>query len=391
MKKLFPTLLLVLLMTGCATIIRKDTLQEVTFTTNPPNADVIVDGKNIGTSPVSIQLETTEKHSVEYKLAGYPTTSYSLEGEVLPKYVVGDIFLGGGALGWIPVLVDNHTNKWRGFDQYEVDGHTNFGAKLPIKDKDGDGIADDKDDCPSVKGLLAFNGCPDSDGDGIKDSEDVCPSTPGLAKYKGCADTDGDGIPDNIDECPNEAGTVRGCPKKADDKDGDGVEDSIDKCPTIAGLAKFEGCPDTDGDGIPDNTDKCPKVAGIAKNNGCPKINEEDEKVLTQAMEGLFFKSGSSVIETKSYEVLDNVAKIMLAHPEYKLQISGYTDNTGKASGNLRLSKARAAAAKAYLIKDGVDGSRMTSEGYGIANPRATNETPEGRALNRRVEFKVVF
>ncbi len=81
----------------------------------------------------------------------------------------------------------------------------------------------------------------------------------------------------------------------------------------------------------------------------------------------------------------------MLAHPEYKLEISGYTDNTGKASSNLKLSKARAAAAKAYLIKDGVDGSRMTSESYGIENTRATNKTAEGRAINSRVEFKVNF
>ncbi len=384
-------LLLAVSVTSCATILRKDTLQEVNFTTNPPNADIFVDGKKIGTSPLAIPLETTEEHSIEYRLNGYPTTSYTIKGDVLPKYVVGDIFLGGGALGWIPVLVDNHTNKWRGFDQYEIDQYTNFGYKLPIKDKDGDGIADDKDDCPTVMGLAAFNGCPDSDGDGIKDSEDVCPSTPGLAKFKGCADTDGDGVPDNLDKCPGEAGTVVGCPKKADDKDGDGVEDSKDECPEKAGLAKYNGCPDTDGDGISDNKDKCPEVAGIAKNNGCPEINEEDKKVLTEAMEGLFFKSGSSIIERKSYPVLDNVAKIMLAHPEYKLEISGYTDNTGKASSNLKLSKARAAAAKAYFIKDGVNGSRMTSEGYGIENPRATNETAEGRALNRRVEFKVKF
>lgn len=384
-------LMLALLMTSCATILRKDTLQEVTFTTEPPRAEVFVDGKKVGTSPLSIPLETTEEHSIEYKLNGYPTTSYTLQGEVLPKYVVGNLVLGGGALGWIPVLVDNHTNKWRGFDQYEIDGHTNFGAKLAISDKDGDGIEDNQDDCPTTKGLAAFNGCPDSDGDGIKDSDDVCPSTPGLAKYKGCADTDGDGIPDNLDKCPNEAGTVRGCPKKLDDKDGDGVEDSKDKCPNIAGLAKHDGCPDSDGDGIADNVDKCPTEAGIASNSGCPEVKEEVKEVMVQAMEGLFFKSGSSVIEKKSYLVLDNIAEIMKKNSSYNLSISGYTDNTGSESGNLRISKARAAAAKKYLVNKGVNASRLISEGYGIANPRATNDTPEGRALNRRVEFKVVF
>lgn len=384
-------LLLAVTITSCATILRKDTLQEVTFTTEPPNADVFVDGIKVGVSPVSIPLETTEEQSIEYKLSGYPTTSYTVKGEILPKYVVGNIALGAGALGWIPVLVDNHTNKWRGFDQYDIDGHTNFGAKLPISDKDGDGISDDKDNCPSVKGLAAFNGCPDSDGDGIQDSDDVCPSTPGLAKYKGCADTDGDGVPDNLDKCPNEAGTVRGCPKQLDDQDGDGVEDSKDKCPKVVGLARFEGCPDTDGDGIADNIDKCPTEAGISSNNGCPEVKEEVKQVMAQAMEGLFFKSGSSVIEKKSYGVLDNIADIMKKNPAYNLAINGYTDNTGSASGNLKISKARAAAAKKYLINKGVDASRLSSEGFGIANPRATNDTAEGRALNRRVEFKVVF
>ena len=150
---------------------------------------------------------------------GYPTTSYSVEGEILPKYVVGDIAIGGAVLGWIPLLIDNHTNKWRGFDQWEIDSKGKLGAKLPIKDKDSDGIADDKDDCPTVKGLAIFNGCPDSDGDGIRDTEDLCPSTKGLAKFKGCPDTDGDGFQDSEDKCPTVAGTVNGCPEKADNKE----------------------------------------------------------------------------------------------------------------------------------------------------------------------------
>ncbi|MEN8928877.1 MAG: OmpA family protein [Flavobacteriales bacterium] len=391
MKKLIPILMCASLLTSCATLMRKNTKQEVTFTTDPPSAIVLVDGKNVGTSPVTVSLDTKEDHSIQYQLSGYPSTNYVLEGRVLPKYVAADLALGGGALGWIPLLIDRKSNKWKGFDQWEVNSKGKFGAKLPVTDKDGDGIADDKDDCPTVRGLAAFNGCPDSDGDGIKDSDDVCPSTKGLAKFKGCPDTDGDGVVDSEDKCPTVAGPINGCPKKEDDKDGDGIADAQDACPTVKGLVKFNGCPDTDGDGIADNKDNCPSVAGVAANNGCPQVNEEDKKVLAQAMEGLFFKTGSAVIERKSYAVLDNVAKVMLAHPEYKLQISGYTDNTGKASSNLRLSKARAAAAKAYLIKDGVAGSRMTSEGYGIENPRATNSTAAGRALNRRVEFKVVF
>ena len=225
----------------------------------------------------------------------------------------------------------------------------------------------------------------DSDNDGISDG----PLIAGLKEFNGCPDTDGDGFQDSEDKCPTVAGEINGCPKANDDKDGDGVKDAVDKCPTVFGTVS--GCPDGDKDGIADNVDKCPTVAGIAANSGCPQVDDEVKKVLAQAMEGLFFNSGSSVIQPKSYAVLDNVAKIMIANPSYKLMISGYTDNTGSASGNLRLSKARAAAAKAYLIKDGVDASRMTSEGYGISNPRADNNTAAGRKLNRRVEFKVNY
>lgn len=389
MKNIIPLILVVLFLASCAAIMRKNTQQDVTFTTQPPDAEVFVDGESVGNSPVTISVDTREEHKIEYKNDGYADKSYVLKGRILPKYVIGDIAIGGGIAGFIPLIIDHSVNKWREFDQFEVNNYGDLGERIAIADKDGDGIADDKDDCPTVAGLSKFNGCPDSDNDGIMDSEDVCPSTKGIAKFKGCPDTDGDGVQDSEDKCPTVAGEINGCPKANDDKDGDGVKDAVDRCPTVAGTAN--GCPDSDKDGIADNVDKCPAVAGIAANNGCPDLDDEVKQALSQAMEGLFFKSGSAVIETKSYAVLDNVAKIMLAHPEYKLQISGYTDNTGSASGNLRLSQKRAAAAKAYLIKDGVDGSRMTSQGYGIANPRADNNTAEGRALNRRVEFKVVF
>jgi hypothetical protein len=211
MKKLLSILLMTFLLASCATIFRKDTKQDVTFTTNPPNADIYVNGNKVGTSPVTISLEITESQKIEYKLNGYPTTSYTLEGIVLPKYIAGNIALGAGALGWIPILVDNYTKKWKGYNQLDINYYIDFGAKLLIQDKDRDGITDDKDDCPSVQGLPEFNGCPDSDGDGIKDSDDVCPSSAGLLKHKGCPDTDGDGVPDNLDKCPFEAGTVEGC------------------------------------------------------------------------------------------------------------------------------------------------------------------------------------
>jgi len=129
-------------------------------------------------------------------------------------------------------------------------------------DADGDGIADDRDNCPNTAGLKAFGGCPDSDGDGIMDSADACPLAAGIASTNGCPDGDGDGVADANDACPDVAGSMNGCP----DSDGDGVADNADACPNTAGPAG--GCPDGDGDGIADKDDACPTAAGPI--GGCP-------------------------------------------------------------------------------------------------------------------------
>ncbi len=261
-----------------------------------------------------------------------------------------------------------------------------FGCPL---DRDGDGIADYQDACPDVKGLPSMKGCPDTDGDGITDAEDACPTVKGVASAKGCPDADGDGIQDSEDACPNVKGIIsmKGCP----DTDGDGITDADDKCPTVAGLKEFQGCPDTDGDGIPDNLDKCPKVKGVASNNGCPEIKAETQKVFDQALKGVQFETSKSVIKKTSFPILDNVAKIMMNNPEYKLDINGHTDSQGDDEKNLQLSKDRAASVKTYLVSKGIDAARMESYGFGETQPKATNDTAEGRAENRRVEFKVRF
>jgi outer membrane protein OmpA-like peptidoglycan-associated protein len=277
-------------------------------------------------------------------------------------------------------------------------------------DTDGDGIEDSKDACPKVAGIAKFNGCADTDGDGFEDSKDACPSVAG--KLNGCPDTDGDGVVDSKDGCPSVAGKLNGCP----DTDGDGIANSKDNCPTIAGLAKFNGCPDTDGDGvqnskdacptiagtlngcpdkdrdgIADNKDKCPSTAGVAENNGCPLVKEETKKVLEFAKQGVEFNTGKNAIKASSYAIMDNIAKIMKENPSYNLRISGYTDSQGREDRNLALSQRRAKACHDYLVKKGISSSRMNHNGFGEANPIATNDTAAGRGKNRRVEFDIYF
>jgi OmpA-OmpF porin, OOP family len=234
----------------------------------------------------------------------------------------------------------------------------------PPKDKDGDGVLDDNDDCPDVAGLSSLKGCPDSDKDGIADKEDKCPSEYGLAKYGGCP------IPDS---------------------DKDGINDENDKCPTVAGVARYDGCPvpDSDADGINDEEDKCPAVPGVVSNAGCPEIKQEVIQKVEMAAKNIYFETGSFKLLKKSFKPLDEVVTVLNENPTVLLDVEGYTDNTGDAGKNQILSEKRAATVKEYLVSKGIDASRISSAGYGADRPVADNKTQAGRAKNRRVELKL--
>jgi OOP family OmpA-OmpF porin len=234
----------------------------------------------------------------------------------------------------------------------------------PVKDRDGDGIADSLDKCPDVAGIASLQGCPDKDGDGITDADDKCPDVAGLARYNGCP------IPDT---------------------DGDGINDESDKCPTVAGVARYQGCPipDTDGDGVNDEEDKCPNEAGTATNFGCPEIAKTVIDKINVAAKNIFFATSSAKLLPKSFKSLNDVAKILSDNPSYKLDIDGHTDNTGKPDKNQILSENRAKAVATYIQGKGIDETKLVATGYGQDKPIADNKTSAGRAKNRRVEIKV--
>ena len=245
------------------------------------------------------------------------------------------------------------------------------------KDRDHDGVPDKKDLCPDDSGSILLQGCPDTDGDGILDKNDSCPKVKGIAKFFGCPDTDGDGIQDKEDECPLIAGLIQfhGCP----DTDGDGIPDKDDECPTVKGFAQFHGCPDTDGDGIPDHEDKCPDVFGVFANHGCPEI-----KVDTNISTPILFDVNQTTIKESSLPILIKAAQDLKAGKLISIRVDGYTDNTGPLPYNNALSVKRAAAVKAYLISLGVPAKKIVIVGNGPKMPIDTNDTPEGRAKNRR-------
>jgi outer membrane protein OmpA-like peptidoglycan-associated protein len=271
-----------------------------------------------------------------------------------------------------------------------------FGKKVPA-DSDGDGIPDPKDKCPNVIGLERYNGCPipDTDGDGINDEEDSCVTQPGTLKYHGCPipDTDGDGINDEQDKCPTVKGIAKynGCP--IPDTDGDGINDEEDKCPNEAGPASRNGCPvkDRDNDGVDDDVDRCPDVPGTVRNNGCPEVSAEVIKTLTTYAHSITFITGSAKLTTKSNAPLNSVVKLLNDHPDVKVRVEGHTDNVGKDDYNMKLSDARAASVRKYLIGKGINEDRITSQGFGESTPVADNNTAAGRAQNRRVEITVIY
>jgi outer membrane protein OmpA-like peptidoglycan-associated protein/opacity protein-like surface antigen len=265
-----------------------------------------------------------------------------------------------------------------------------FGKHIvPPPDTDGDGVIDPNDKCPTVAGLEKYQGCPipDTDGDGLNDEQDKCPNVAGVAKYQGCPvpDKDKDGIVDDEDKCPDVAGLAKyqGCP--IPDTDKDGINDEQDKCPTVAGLAKYQGCPipDTDGDGLNDENDQCPTVPGTAKMKGCPEIEKFSASSVT-------FASGKSVLTGTGKAELNKVVEYLNKYPSLKVQFDGHTDSQGSDALNLKLSKARADAARAYVMSKGISDGRIITEGFGEGQPVDDNKTAAGRAKNRRVEVNIL-
>jgi len=217
-------------------------------------------------------------------------------------------------------------------------------------------------------------------------------------------DADNDGVADVGDRCPDTlAGIVvdvEGCPLPlpALDADGDGVADDQDRCPdSLPGtLIDPQGCAvkipplpaaeiDSDGDSVLDGSDACPDTPAGMKtdDSGCAQAAQ------TLVLRNIGFANGASELTAESQSILDRIVAGLQGQPQMRLQIVGHTDSVGAAGYNLRLSQARAAAVLDYLVAQGVAADRLASEGAGETEPVADNANEEGRALNRRVEFRV--
>jgi OOP family OmpA-OmpF porin len=104
---------------------------------------------------------------------------------------------------------------------------------------------------------------------------------------------------------------------------------------------------------------------------------------------GVYFSFNRANIRAQSEPVLRVIASILKKNPTWHLRIDGHTDNIGRDAANLDLSRRRAASVKDALVRRfGIDASRLTTGGYGASSPIDRNDTPEGRARNRRVELR---
>ena len=247
----------------------------------------------------------------------------------------------------------------------------------------------------------------DTDGDGLNDGEEVL-------KYKTNplnADTDNDGLNDG-----DEVIKYKTDPNKAD-TDGDGLKDGeevhgVNVDLKVAGIpAETKLCktdplnPDTDGDGLKDgeevmtyktdplnvDTDGGTINDGVEVKRGTNPLDPADDVVkigVPVILDGITFATGKSDITPQSENTLRKALKTLQTYSDISVEISGHTDNVGSDASNQKLSERRANAVRDWLVREGINPDRITAVGYGESQPTATNDTPEGRQKNRRIEFK---
>jgi outer membrane protein OmpA-like peptidoglycan-associated protein len=243
----------------------------------------------------------------------------------------------------------------------------------PLKfDTDGDGLSDGDE-------ILKYHTDPlkvDSDGDGLSDGDEVMKYHTDPLKF----DSDGDGVSDG-----DEVLKYHTDPLKYD-TDGDGLSDGEEVMKYHTDPLK----PDTDGGGVND---------GEEVKRGTNPLDPSDDKPAagtiqlqrgrTVILEGVNFPSGSSMVTPGSETVLNKAYQALQNQPGVTVEIAGYTDDVGSSAKNQELSLRRAESVKAWLVRHGIAGWRMTTVGKGPLEPIAPNDSPAGRAKNRRIEFHV--
>ncbi len=174
------------------------------------------------------------------------------------------------------------------------------------------------------------------------------------------------------------------------DSDHDGVVDGLDMCAGTPAGVKIDrvGCPlDSDRDAVADYQDQCPATprGTIVDEKGCPLSGQ---KILS--LRGVTFATNQAVLSEQAKQTLEQAVTLLKNTDKViVVRVEGNTDSRGSAAYNLKLSQRRAQAVVDYLVSRGVKRSSLIPVGLGETNPIASNDTPAGRAANRRVDFVV--
>jgi OOP family OmpA-OmpF porin len=142
---------------------------------------------------------------------------------------------------------------------------------------------------------------------------------------------------------------------------------------------------DSDGDGVPDDLDKCPNTPKGFKVDATGCIIQQ-----TVVLQAVNFQFNSDQLTDAAKQTLDSVAAGLAGQPSLQVEIDGHTDSKGTAAYNQKLSARRAESVRHYLISKGASSQMLTAHGFGSSKPVASNDTDDGRAQNRRVEFVVL-
>src|SRR5438093_1298813 len=343
--------------------VEADVLFQPEYTVTPPGGTTSTLEPLIGSASVVINAVHANRLMV-YVLGGYSLLDFGTRA----PYRFTDNGVHGGA-GVRLFLTERIALRVEGRAIYSPSTQSTFGPKTATH-------------FLGTAGLSVFHlGVPskDSDHDGVPDGIDKCPNTPAGATVdaSGCPlDSDLDGVPDGIDQCPNTpAGTkvdAVGCPLPVEAvKPPAATPTPPGKCPPAPPGSQVDanGC--------------LILFAPEAARSPTPGAPPRPTLVLT----GVNFETGRSILTRDSYMVLDAVAASLVANPDIRIEVAGYTDSTGRKFTNLRLSQARAAAVRFYLARKGVPPLRMVAKGYGASGYIAPNNTAGGRAQNRRVEL----
>lgn len=308
-----------------------------------------------------------------------------------------------------PKLTDSDKDGLSDYDELNVYKTDPFNP-----DTDGDGLKDGEEVLQYKTDPLN----PDTDGDGLNDGDEVLLHRTDPLKV----DTDGDGLNDYAEVMLHKTNPL------VKDTDGDGLidgeevmqykTDPLKKDTDGDGLTDGDEVlthktnplnKDTDGDGLTDgeevltyltnpldkDTDKGSVDDGVEVKAGTNPLDSKDDVIdlregAKMSLEGILFETGKAVILPASIPILEKAYGALAANPEVRVRIIGHTDSVGSASSNLTLSQRRADSVRTWLINRGIAADRMESLGKGLTDPRATNSTPEGRQLNRRIEFEVI-